>query len=407
MYVLTEEGKEYLEKGLPEKNLVELLIEGPVSFDLLKKRVKHFAIAIQWAKKKGWIAVKDGKIHLLKEPKTFPEQEALEKIAKGEQVSSEMLSLLLQRRLIEKARKIEKEIIFLTEDHIKTGNWRVSSFKPYNVEITGQRIYPGKKHIVSFYIQKIRDVFFDLGFREASGPMIESGFWNFDALFVPQDHPGRELQDTFYMKIPGKCKLPDKALIKQVKSAHENGAGTGSLGWRYKWSEDIAKQAILRTHTTSVSARELAKLQPPAKVFCIGRVFRNESIDYKHMVEFTQIEGIVVDENVGFRDLLGYLKEFYQRMGFEKVRFRPSYFPYTEMSTEPELFFEERGEWIEMGGAGIFRPEMTKPLGIDVPVLAWGLGLERLIMLKLGLNDIRNFYYKNDLELLQEAQLWR
>ena len=406
MYTLTEEGKEYLERGLPEKNLVELLSEGPVSFDLLKKRMKHFSIAMQWTKKKGWIAVKDGKIHLLKEPKAFPEQEALERIAKGEYVSSEMLSLLLQRRLIERARKIEKEINFLTEDHIKTGDWRLGKFKPYNVEVSGEKIYPGKKHIVSFYIQKIRDIFFDLGFREANGPMIESGFWNFDALFVPQDHPGRELQDTFYMKVPEKCLLP-KALIKQVKNAHENGAGTGSLGWRYKWSEDIAKQAILRTHTTSVSARELAKLQPPAKVFCIGRVFRNESIDYKHMVEFTQIEGIVVDENVGFRDLLGYLKEFYQRMGFEKVRFRPSYFPYTEMSTEPELFFQERGEWIEMGGAGIFRPEMTKPLGIDVPVLAWGLGLERLIMLKLGLNDIRNFYYKNDLELLQEAQLWR
>ncbi|MBI2578551.1 MAG: phenylalanine--tRNA ligase subunit alpha [Candidatus Aenigmarchaeota archaeon] len=406
MYALTEEGKEYLEEGLPEKNLVELLIEGPVSFDLLKGRMKNFSIAIQWAKKKGWVEVKGGKIHLAKEPKSFPEQLALEKISRGEKVDENILSVLIQRKLAEKSRKIEKEIIFLTEEMIKTRDWRLGKFRPYNVEVPGQKIQPGKKHIVSFYIQKIRDIFFDLGFKEASGPLIESSFWNFDALFVPQDHPGRELQDTFYMKNPKKCKLPDKNLVNQVKAAHENGGGTGSLGWRYKWSEEIAKQAVLRTHTTAVSIREMSKLTPPAKVFCIGKTFRNESIDYKHTAEFTQIEGIVLDENIGFRDLLGYLKEFYQRMGF-KVRFRPAYFPYTEMSTEPEIYFEEKGEWIEMGGSGIFRPEMCKAVGIDVPVLAWGLGLERLIMLKMGMNDIRNFYYKNDLKLLREAVLWQ
>ncbi|MBI4018233.1 MAG: phenylalanine--tRNA ligase subunit alpha [Candidatus Aenigmarchaeota archaeon] len=406
MYVLTKEGKEYLEQGLPEKNLAEMLSEGPVSFDLLKKRMKNFSIAIQWAKKNGWVEVRENKIHLIKEPKEFPEQEALEKISKGEAVDEKTLSMVMARRLVEKARKIEKEITFLTEDIIKTGDWRLGTFRPYNVEVPGARVQPGKKHIVSFYIQKIREIFFDMGFREASGPLIESSFWNFDALFVPQDHPGRDLQDTFYMKVPPRCKLPDKSLVKQVKAAHENGGGTGSSGWRYKWSSDIASQAILRTHDTCISAREMTKLTPPAKVFNISRVFRNETIDYKHMAEFYQIGGFVADENVGFRDLLGYLKEFYERMGF-KVRFRPAYFPYTEMSAEPEIYFEERGEWIEMGGSGIFRPEMTKPLGIDVPVLAWGLGLERLLMLKMGLNDIRNFYYRNDLKLLREAKLWQ
>jgi phenylalanyl-tRNA synthetase alpha chain len=152
--------------------------------------------------------------------------------------------------------------------------------------------------------------------------------------------------------------------------------------------------------------RSLAQLKPPAKVFCIGRVFRNETLDYKHLPEFTQIEGIVADEDVGFPDLLGYLKEFYLRMGFQKIRFRPSYFPYTEMSVEPEVYFEKHDTWLELGGAGIFRPEVTIPLGIDVPVLAWGLSLERPVMLKLALNDIRNFYYKNDLELLRNAKLW-
>jgi phenylalanyl-tRNA synthetase alpha chain len=237
---------------------------------------------------------------------------------------------------------------------------------------------------------------------EAEGPFVESSFWNFDALYQPQDHPSRELADTFYMKFPSSSKLPDKRLIDAVKKAHQDGGNTGSTGWRYSWDEKIAAQSILRTHTTAVSARMLTKIEPPAKVFCIGRVFRNETLDFKHLPEFTQVEGIVADENVGFRDLLGYLREFYLRLGFKKIRFRPSYFPYTEMSVEPEVYLEERKEWLELGGSGIFRPEVTRPLGIDCPVLAWGLSLERPIMLKLALNDIRNFYHKNDLQLLRE-----
>ena len=163
----------------------------------------------------------------------------------------------------------------------------------------------------------------------------------------------------------------------------------------------------MRTHTTSVSVRELSQLSQPAKRFCIGRVYRNETIDYKHLPEFMQVEGIVVDENVRFKDLLGYLKEFYLRLGFKKIRFNPSFFPYTEMSTEIEVYFEDKKEWLELGGSGIFRPEVTEPLGIKEPVLAWGLGFERPIILRLGLNDIRNFYYRNDLKMLREVSVFR
>lgn len=414
-FVLTEEGRDYLRRGLPEMRLAELLKHGPLEIKEAKEKVENFSIAFQWAKKRGWIRLDGQKLVLMKEPKHVQEYDALKRIDEGKHVETGMLNVLIQRKLAEKQRetpvkRAEKaagqEIKGLTEDLIKTGYWKNVRLKPYNVEAAGERIYPGKAHVLSFYIEKIRNIFFDLGFREAQGPLVESSFWNFDALYQPQDHPARELADTFYMKNPQTCRLPEKGLVEEVKRVHENGGNTGSAGWRYKWSAETAKRPVLRTHTTGVSARTLSSLEPPAKIFCIGRVFRNETLDYKHLPEFTQVEGIVVEENVGFRDLLGYLKEFYTRLGFGKIRFRPSYFPYTEMSTEPEVFFEEKGEWLELGGSGIFRPEVTMPLGIDVPVLAWGLSLERVIMLRHGINDIRNFYYRNDLKLLRETNLW-
>ncbi|MBI2075618.1 MAG: phenylalanine--tRNA ligase subunit alpha [Candidatus Aenigmarchaeota archaeon] len=415
MYILTEEGRKYLEQGLPEKRLLELLKKGKTTLPEAQKRIAEFSIALLWAKKNGWVAVSKNEIELTKGPENFPEQEALEKIDKNEGVPENILLVLLTRKLIEEERDdmkkkaerfVGKEITNLTEELIKTGLWKKATFREYNVSVPGKRIYPGKRHVLSYYIERIRKIFLDLGFQEASGPFVESSFWNFDALYQPQDHPARDLADTFYMKNPKETALPEKRLVDEVAKTHENGGITKSSGWGYRWNPAMAKSAILRTHTTVVSARMLTKIEPPAKVFCIGRVFRNETIDYKHGAEFTQIEGIVVDENVGFRDLLGYLKEFYIRMGFKKIRFRPSYFPYTEMSVEPEVYFEEKGEWLELGGAGIFRPEVTVPLGIDVPVLAWGLSLERPIMLRLALNDIRNFYYKNDLEILRNIKLW-
>ena len=118
-------------------------------------------------------------------------------------------------------------------------------------------------------------------------------------------------------------------------------------------------RSVLRTHTTAVTCRYLSTLKKqdlPSKVFCVGKVFRNEAVDYKHLPEFYQVEGIVVDENANFRNLLGILKEFYDMMG-SKVRFRPGYFPYTEMSVEPEVYLEERGEWVELGGAGYSGPK--------------------------------------------------
>jgi len=268
--------------------------------------------------------------------------------------------------------------------------------------------FPAKRHPLVVFIESIREIFVGMGFCEISGPLVESAFWNFDSLFVPQDHPARDMHDTFYLKNPKEISIYKFDEFRDnVKKTHENGWITGSNGWGYKWSEDIAKKPLLRTHTTTVTARYLSKLKKddlPSKVFCIGKTFRNEAIDYKHLPEFYQVEGIVVDENANFRNLLGILREFYDEMGF-KLRFRPAYFPYTEMSVEPEVYIEERNEWIEMGGAGIFRPEVVIPLlGFECPVLAWGLGLDRLVALKLGLSDIRELYI-SDLEWLRKSRV--
>ena len=247
MYRLTEEGRKYLREGLPEENLLILLENNnEISIEEAKNKIENFHIALQWAKTNKWIEVKNGKIVLLNKGSDFHLKKSLENIAKGEKVKDDFISVLLRRKLIEEERETEykkaeklvgKEIASLTPELIKTGMWKKVSLKKYNVEASGKKINIGKKHAISYYIEKIRNVFFDLGFTEAEGSFIESSFWNFDALYQPQDHPSRELADTFYMKIPAVAKLPDKRLVDAVKKAHQDGGNTGSTGWRYEWDE--------------------------------------------------------------------------------------------------------------------------------------------------------------------------
>ncbi len=240
-----------------------------------------------------------------------------------------------------------------------------------------------------------------------TGTLTDTSFWIFDALFTPQDHPAREMQDTFFMKgITGS--LPEKTLVKNVKGAHESGV-SNSKGWNYQWKEGEAEKTLLRTHTTGISARTLSKLKLsdlPAKYFTIGKVFRNETVDWSHGFEFYQTEGIVIDEHANLLHLLGYLKDFYKKMGFEQIRFRPSYFAYTEPSVEIEVFHPQRKKWIELGGAGMLRPEVVLPLlGKNIPVLAWGQGFDRIIMDYYKISDLREMY-SNDLKDLRTKKFW-
>jgi phenylalanyl-tRNA synthetase alpha chain len=436
---LNDEGRKYLENGLPENQLLKLMRDNDVKEismeDLLiksKQDKQIFYVGLSNMRKNGWIAQSkatgENKIFLVTEE--FPETDS-EKFLKtfktlstrdySKLLKNELLQfdLLNKRKMFTKEKKTQryvflsnkgksikisevselKHISKITPEMLSSGTWKNYDIKPFDVTKPGPSLKAGKIHPLVNLINEIREVFISMGFTEIRGPIVESAFFNFDALFQPQDHPARELQDTFYLKNPKFAKLPEKDRVAAVKATHENGGDSNSLGWRYKWDETIAKQTVLRTHTTSTTMRRLAQFyrnkdKTPVKVFCIDRVFRNEKLDKSHLAEFTQIEGIVIDENVNLSDLIGLLSEFYKKMGFEKIITRPGFFPYTEPSMEVSVYYDKLGEWLEMGGSGIFRPEVTYPWGIKNPtrVLAWGQGLERIAMLYYNRKDIRDLY---------------
>ncbi|MHA1763730.1 MAG: phenylalanine--tRNA ligase subunit alpha [Promethearchaeota archaeon] len=436
---LNEEGLSYLEKGLPERQLLNILLKEnlkEISIDeLLQKSQLEpniFYVGLSNMKKNRWIAQSKAsgknKIFLIQDEFPLTELEKfLNKFKKSPLLDIDALSkedlkfleILNKRKLLKKIKKTQREIYLtekgkkislseietlqqvskITSEMILSGSWKNMDLKPFDVTIPGPLLKGGKIHPLINMINEIREIFISMGFTEIRGPLVESAFFNFDALFQPQDHPARELHDTFYLKNPKIAKLPQKDRVEAVKQIHENGGDCGSIGWGYNWKYEIAQKTLLRTHTTATTIRRLAQYytnndKPPIKVFSIDRVFRNEKVDKSHLAEFTQSEGIVIDENVTLCDLRGILSEFYRKMGFEKIITRPGFFPYTEPSIEIAVYYDKLGEWLEMGGSGIFRPEVTYPWGIRNPtrVLAWGLGLERLAMLRYQRSDIRDLY---------------
>ncbi|MFC2144020.1 phenylalanine--tRNA ligase subunit alpha, partial [Candidatus Aenigmatarchaeota archaeon] len=293
-------------------------------------------------------------------------------------------------------RLVGKEVHNLAPELIKTGMWREVKIKPYNVGVTGKKIYPGKKQPYRHFLSEVRQRLVELGFTEMGGPMIETEFWNFDALYQAQNHPSRDWTQTYMLKHPKQGKLPGRGVVDKVRSSHESGWKTGSTGWGYKWDVRKAAQLMPRAHTTACSARTLSNLpEVPGKYFAISRCFRPDVIDATHGVEFNQCEGIVIGETLNFKHLLGLLKMFaIEFTGVKNVRFFPDYYPFTEPSVQMSVKHPEMG-WIELAGAGTFRSELTEPLGVKEPVLAWGLGIDRLAMFKLGIDDIRELFSRN------------
>jgi phenylalanyl-tRNA synthetase alpha chain len=317
----------------------------------------------------------------------------------------------LGKEITKDSAKINQEskdyIEVITPEMISNGSWKGKKFRRYDITSPVPQVFGAKRHFVNQSIDYARKIWTEMGFKEMKSGLCQTGFWNFDALFTAQDHPVREIQDTFYLKeVLGN--LPDKRFVEKIKEAHEKGVG-GSKGWHYNWGEKDAKRVLLRTHTTSASAKTLSKLKKedlPQKFFAIGRCFRNETVDWGHGFEFNQTEGIVVDKNANFRNLLGYLKQFYEKMGFKEIKFVPSYFPYTEPSVEIYVWNKDKNVWMEVGGAGMFRPEVVIPmLGEFVPVLAWGPGFDRSLMEYYGIKDLRELY-KNNLEQLRDMKIW-
>lgn len=433
---LSRQGRNAYIKGLPEKRLIDSLdIEEERSMEDLKGKLKDVEVGIGAAKKNGWISITKKEdnsfVELTKEGKeALSEQieleKALEKIQKTKSLEDGELKRKLEDRglikkksskeitikLTEKGKKVAKEIdrvesvSQLDSELIKSGMWKDVDIREYDVEAPVEVIRPGKKHPYRSYLDKVRNKLMNLGFREVKTPLVELEFWNFDALFQAQDHPAREIHDKFELKDPKYGDLEESEIVKNVRRTHETGWILDSLGWGYDWSKRQASKLMLRSQNTASSVRELAEgLKSPAKVFAIDRVFRPDKIDKTHFYEFYQMEGIVKAEDLSLKNLLAYLKLFGEEVaGADKIRFRPGYFPFTEPSVEIDAYNEEIG-WIELGGAGLFRPEVTRPLGVEDDVIAWGLGIDRLAMFKLGIDDIRRLVFPTDIEYIRNAPL--
>ncbi len=408
----TAEGEQYVSSNLPETQILAVIHPGAILADL--QGHPAFKIGFGQLRKKGLIHV-DGSTVIKNETKsTNAEEFALRNPVSGEQNTRELIKrgILVESEtvryaisitlegiaLVTQGLDLREEIGTLIRDQILSGAWKTANLRKYDVKKLPKTVYPGKSHPYQRLIDEMRQILLEMGFTEMHGEIVQSAFWNFDALFQPQDHPAREMQDTFYLKE----EVPLPQGWECLRDMHEHGGNTSSTGWGGKWNPKKAQQCVLRTHTTSLSIQYLAAHpEPPVKAFCIGRVYRREAIDPTHTPEFEQLEGIVMDKGVTFRHLLGFLKEFYQRMGFSDVRFRPGFFPYTEPSVEPEIWVDSLG-WVEMGGAGVFRQEVTDPWGVKCPVLAWGLGVSRVAMLRLGLKDLRQLY-QSDLEWIRNS----
>lgn len=414
---LASEGRAAAANGLPERRLVNAVKEGKstvgevVAAGVIKNEEINAAIA--GARRNQWVQLIEGKMTATDSAKkqspeelllaklgsaidvaqlTLDEKKTLEQMKKRpnyievrEEKEAKISLTEAGRALIPALDEVQAERR-LTTEMITSGKWREAKFSALDVEAPAPAIYPGRRHPLVDIIEEVKEIFVGLGFSEIDGPMVQSGFWNFDALFTPQDHPAREMQDTFYLSGQRQAIPASREQIRRIADVHKK-------GWGSSWDAKEAERVVLRTHTTPVTLQHLAEVKPEVgRFFSVGRVFRNEKVSYKHLVEFHQVEGVATAPKASLRDLMGLQKEFYAKMGIKKVKFWPTFFPYTEPSLQSMVYNEKLDKWVELFGMGIFRPEVTQPLGIKNPVLAWGGGLERIAMLRFGLNDVRDLH---------------
>ena len=440
---LTQEGMSYAELGLPESRIIkavlssggETSIEEAISKSNLSDDI--VPIVLGWINKKKLASIqkREGVLYLQATTKVGIDEDdkTLRLIYdKGEVRSKDLdpnltktLSRLKKRNLLETYQKVDREIELtskgfqidtsnykskaitaLTSELITSGEWNNITLREYDISASPPIIYPGKKNAYYEFMEEARRILLAMGFTESEGPLVELEFWNFDILYQAQDHPAREIHDSYHIEHPKSGVLDFRELIKRVRETHENGWKTGSIGWGYKWKKTIAERLMLRTQTTAVSMRYLASHKvPPIKMFCLSKVFRPDVLDAKHSMEFTQLEGIVGDKGINLRHLLGFLKTFASTLGLGEIKFKPGYFPFTEPSVESFVKHPKLG-WVEFVGAGMFRPEVLKPLDIDFPVIAWGMGFDRLAMIALGIDDIRDIHSRKLDWLREKALVW-
>ena len=287
---------------------------------------------------------------------------------------------------------------------LKDGSWRNYTFRKYSISLRPPRLAVGRRHPYREFLDSVKNKLVSMGFQEMRGELVETEFWDMDALYMPQFHPARAIHDVYFVKNPTHAKSIPEPYLSQVADTHEHGGETGSKGWRYLYDRNRAKRLVLRSQGTAVSARTLANNPDvPGKYFSVARCFRYDQVDATHATDFFQVEGIVLGQDINFRTLLGLLNLFATEMAQAKdIKFLPAYFPFTEPSVELHVRHPHLG-WMELGGAGLFRSEVTVPLGVTVPVIAWGLGLDRMAMVALGIHDIRDLF-TSDLEAIRNMR---
>ena len=440
---LDENGYNYLKYGLPKIRFLETLRDKASIGDIAKKAglsneeitislgalkskaaieiIKDRGIIISITDngrnllKRGFIEEQFLKEHFPKELSTLNEEEKfiLDNLRKRKKIVKVELVKTISAELTDLGKKLIKEKIEegllerVIPSLIKTGAWQGKKFRRFDVKINVPSIFAGRKQHYKRFLDEVRQKFVALGFEEMTGPIVETDFWDMDALFMPQFHAARDIHQGYYIKEPKYAKDLPENIVKNVKAAHENGFNTGSKGWRYEFDVKRTHRHILRTQDTSISMRTLASkdLKIPGKYFQIARCFRYDIVDATHLPDFNQVGGFVIEEGVHFGHLKALLKMFAKEFtGSDEIKVVPSYFPFVEPAAQLMVKHPEFG-WIELAGSGIFRPELVKPLvGREVPVIAWGLGLDRLAMFKLGIKDIR-LLFSHDLDFLRNAKV--
>ncbi len=416
---LTDVGKASLEKGFVEELFCDNIKDKDVLISSLKSlkinalEDNEVSLAFGISKRLNLISIEDGKIIVLKDykEKINLQKENLKKIiTKADLSLKDETNDFLQRKFIfkktvsNKSYFFQKEIEFvidkdsiinLTSEDLKSGDFKNLKFKEYEVSKLPKAAEIGRVHPMRMIMNYIRDLYLEMGFKEMTGPYVDISFWPMDSMFISQDHPMREMQDTFYLPLKGK--LPkSKAFLEKIRKVHQSGGKTTSTGHQYTWDEEMAKELVLRTHTTSVTFRTFHNLSKEekknSKYFCIGKVFRNESLDATHLAEFYQAEGFVIGKNIGLSDLIGFIKEFLKKLGITRIKLKPTYNPYTEPSVEVFAYFEKSNSYKEIMNSGVFRKETLEPYGIKNNVIAWGIGIERIGMLLLEKGNIKEVF---------------
>ncbi|WP_226004630.1 phenylalanine--tRNA ligase subunit alpha [Natrinema salinisoli] len=446
---LTDEGREYVTDGLPEVRLYEAALEAGADDDPVSMGQVIGAsgleggavdIALSNYARKGYGSIDSGEITADSDadPDADAEANALEALADVDDApidsvnaDSETLESLERRGLLDRHESTVREVTLteravtelmagietaetvgqVTPELLTSGEWEDVEFAEYNVEADAERFDGGKVHILRQTAERVKDTLVGMGFQEMDGPHVDADFWINDCLFMPQDHPARTHWDRFALEQPTHIDELPADLVERVERAHREGVGEDGEGYHSPWDEDFARALALRGHTTSLSTRylsgeEIGDLEPPQRYFSVEKVYRNDTLDPTHLLEFFQIEGWVMAEDLSVRDLMGTFEEFYSQFGITDIQFKPHYNPYTEPSFELFGTHPTTGELVEIGNSGIFREEMLEPLGVECDVMAWGLALERLLMLMYGFEDIRDIHGTLcDLELLRDTEV--